>query len=259
MGQAAKLPVEALAAGVVFARVAPAVAAPVAERFDQRLEQRRVGEDRAAFAHGDVVGGIEADGGEVAERAHLPAVDRSRPARRSSLRSARGRAAWRSPSRPRGRTDCPACGRASWRVFFPTARLPAGSRRRCRSGVNVDEHRHQAVLQDRVDRGGKAGGDGDHLVARLRAGGPPAWARSARRAPAGWRRSRSSPARRCARRNSARSRARTVARSGPVVSQKSSEESTRDCISAASKTRPATGTGRLAGDERAAGRIGFSW
>ena len=38
--QVAELPVEALAAGVVLARVAPAVAAPVAERLDERLELR---------------------------------------------------------------------------------------------------------------------------------------------------------------------------------------------------------------------------
>ena len=36
VGQVAELPVEALAAGVVLARLAPAVAAPVAERFDER-------------------------------------------------------------------------------------------------------------------------------------------------------------------------------------------------------------------------------
>ena len=40
--QVAELPVEALAAGVVVAGVAPAIAAPVAERFDQLLQQRAV-------------------------------------------------------------------------------------------------------------------------------------------------------------------------------------------------------------------------
>ena len=74
-GQLAQLPVEALAAGVVLARLAPAVAAPVAEGFDEGLEQRVVGEHRAAFAHGDVVRGIKADRGEVAEGAdHLAVV-----------------------------------------------------------------------------------------------------------------------------------------------------------------------------------------
>ena len=43
-GQIAQLPIEALAAGVVFSRLAPAVAAPVAEGFDERFQQRRVGE-----------------------------------------------------------------------------------------------------------------------------------------------------------------------------------------------------------------------
>ena len=40
-GQLAQLPLEALAAGIVFAGFAPAVAAPVAEGLGQRLEQRR--------------------------------------------------------------------------------------------------------------------------------------------------------------------------------------------------------------------------
>ena len=41
---------------------------------DERLQQRLIGQHRAAFAHGDVVGGIEADGGQIAEGADLLAV-----------------------------------------------------------------------------------------------------------------------------------------------------------------------------------------
>ena len=47
--------------------------------------------------------------------------------------------------------------------------------------LDVDEHRHEPVLDDRVDRRREAGGDGDHLVARLRAGARRASARSAPR------------------------------------------------------------------------------
>ena len=75
--QLAELPVEALAAGVVLARVAPAVAAPVAERLDQRLERRAVRSARAAFAHGDVVRRIEADA--------WPGRRRCRPAGRRTV------------------------------------------------------------------------------------------------------------------------------------------------------------------------------
>jgi hypothetical protein len=56
-GQVAELPVEALAAGVVLARRAIAVAAPVAEGFDDARQQRIVGEYCAALARGDVVRG----------------------------------------------------------------------------------------------------------------------------------------------------------------------------------------------------------
>ena len=65
--QIAQLPVEPLAAGVLFARIAPAVAAPVTEGFDECFEQGRVGQYAAALAHRHVVSGIEADGGKVAK------------------------------------------------------------------------------------------------------------------------------------------------------------------------------------------------
>ena len=46
--QRAERPVEALAAGVVGAGAAPAVAAPVAERLGELLQQGAVGQDGAA-------------------------------------------------------------------------------------------------------------------------------------------------------------------------------------------------------------------
>ena len=75
VGQVAELPVEAALAGVVVARLAIAVAAPVAEGFHRPLERRVPGEGRAAFAHGDVVGGIEAERADIAERADVAAVE----------------------------------------------------------------------------------------------------------------------------------------------------------------------------------------
>ncbi len=43
MRQVAKLPVETLSAGVLFARVAPTIATPIAERFDDLLKFGFVG------------------------------------------------------------------------------------------------------------------------------------------------------------------------------------------------------------------------
>src|SRR5260221_1852378 len=65
--QLAQLPAEALAAGVVLAGSAIAIAAPVAEGVDEGFQLGAVGEDGAAFAHGDVMGGIEAERADVAE------------------------------------------------------------------------------------------------------------------------------------------------------------------------------------------------
>ena len=77
-GQVAQFPFKAATAGVGFSGIAPAVAAPVAKRFGQLLERGRLREHASAFAHGDVVRGIEAGGGEVAEGANgAPVVERA--------------------------------------------------------------------------------------------------------------------------------------------------------------------------------------
>ena len=60
--------------GVLLAGLAPAVAAPVAEGFGDLAECGVAGQHGAAFAHGDVMGGVEGQRGEVAEGAHLAAL-----------------------------------------------------------------------------------------------------------------------------------------------------------------------------------------
>ena len=67
LGQFTELPTEALVAGVVDAAGAPAVAAPVAEALGDHLELL-IAHDvhRAALAHGEVMGWVEALGADVA-------------------------------------------------------------------------------------------------------------------------------------------------------------------------------------------------
>ena len=74
MWQVAQLLAEALAAGVVLAWLAVAVPTPVTDRFDDLAQLVVVGEHCAAFAHGDVVGGVKAQCADVAEGANK-AVD----------------------------------------------------------------------------------------------------------------------------------------------------------------------------------------
>ena len=57
MGQVPSCWSKAFATGVVLAGCAVAVTAPVAEALGDGLQFVVVGEHRAAFAHGDVVGG----------------------------------------------------------------------------------------------------------------------------------------------------------------------------------------------------------
>jgi len=68
--QIAQLLAKALAAGVVLARLAVAVAAPVTKALGNRLEFLVVGKHGAAFPHGDVVGRVKAQGGNVSKGAH---------------------------------------------------------------------------------------------------------------------------------------------------------------------------------------------
>ena len=64
----AELPHEALAAGIVFARSTPAVAAPVSEGFGVGFERRLAyNVDGTAFAHGEMMRRVEGLGGDVAK------------------------------------------------------------------------------------------------------------------------------------------------------------------------------------------------
>src|SRR5687768_18450318 len=67
MWQVAELPVESLPARVFLAGVAPAITPPIAERLDDALERRLLGEDRPALSHGDMVRRVEAHRREVTE------------------------------------------------------------------------------------------------------------------------------------------------------------------------------------------------
>ncbi|MNZ47017.1 hypothetical protein D3C78_647190 [compost metagenome] len=72
--QAAELLAETVAAGIIATGCAVAVASPVTEGFGNRLELSVIGEHRATFTHGDVVGRVETQGRDVAKGANQFAV-----------------------------------------------------------------------------------------------------------------------------------------------------------------------------------------
>ena len=73
--QVTQLLAKAFAAGVVFAGLAKAIAAPVAKALGDGFEFVVVSKDRTAFTHGDVVGRVKAQCGNVPKGAnHLAAV-----------------------------------------------------------------------------------------------------------------------------------------------------------------------------------------
>ena len=130
--QLAELPVEALAAGVVLARVAPAVAAPVAERLDQRLQHAGVlVQHRAALAHRDVVGRVEADRGRVAEGADVLAVVVAPDASQQSSTSHRSCSSQKAVTAARSNGLPSVWASMTARVRGPSAVLELRRRRRC--------------------------------------------------------------------------------------------------------------------------------
>ena len=166
-GQRAELPVEALAAGVVDAGLAPAVTAPVAPAIDEDLERGLVGEHGASLAHGDVVRGVEADGGDVAEGADVLALPGG--AERVAAVFDQPQVVLLAESRDRVEIEDVAEGVGDHDGLDPGTvgllkergvDLEAGD-------SDVEEDGHEAVLEDRVDRSREARGDGDDLIAGL--------------------------------------------------------------------------------------------
>ena len=166
--QLTELPREPLPAGVVFARLAPAVASPVAEGLDEDLQFGPVGDDAAALAHRDVMGGIEAERRQAAERARLlsvierpecvavvldepQAVLRSDTRDRFEVEGVPERV--RDEDSPRARRD-----RLLERSDIDVVRLQ----------LDVDEYRHQSIQDDRVQGRREARGYRDDLVAGLK-------------------------------------------------------------------------------------------
>ena len=169
--QVAELPVEPLAAGVVVPRLAPAVAAPVAEALHELFELRRIGEHDAPLAHRHVVRGIETARRHVAELADVPAAE-GRPERVAAVfhepqvvplaevgdRGTVERITERMGEHHRPRLV--ALGRLEAIHVDVIGGL-------CFWMLDVNEHGHAVVLQDRVDRRRETRGHGDHLVAGL--------------------------------------------------------------------------------------------
>ena len=168
MGQVAELPVEPLAAGVVVAGVAPAIAAPVAKALHQFFEPWRIGKHDAAFTHGDMVGGIEAAGGRVTKLPDmLPFIlgperiaailDQPKVVLAAKIghcstveRIAKGVRKHHSP-----RAVAKGCFQSLHIDVVGGARLWM---------LHIDKHRHEVVLQNRIDRRGKARSNGDHFI-----------------------------------------------------------------------------------------------
>ena len=166
-GQLTQALVEALAAGVVLARLAVAVAAPVAEAARDLGELAVVDEDRAALAHGDVVGGVETDGGEVAEGTGLLAVVGGSHAVAIILNHPKivllGHAHHFSEIEGVAQT----VGQHNGFGLLGNGLFELGAVDVIGWDVGIEHHRHAAVLDHGVDGGREAGGHRDDLVAGL--------------------------------------------------------------------------------------------
>jgi len=156
MRQVAQLPIETLMAGVVDPWFAPAVPSPIPEGFYDLFEPGILGQHGAALAHGQVVCGVEAHRGQVAEGSHLATL---------VFGTDRVAAILDDPE------SVPLC---QGHDGFQVERVAQGMRQddgpgprpdRCREALwigvirgqgGVHEDGHQAILQDGRDRGGEA-------------------------------------------------------------------------------------------------------
>ena len=154
-------------APVVLTRLAPAVPAPVAEGLHDPRQDHVVRHNAAALPHRDVVGRIEAHGGQIAEGAGRPALvsgaqriavvlDDEELVLVGQLADLRGREG--IAERVRDHDGPSPAGRWPRRSGPPSCCTVASS--------TSTKTGHQAVLQDRVDGRGEPRGDGDDLVAR---------------------------------------------------------------------------------------------
>ena len=165
--QRSELLAEPGTAGIALAARAVAVPAPVAEGAGDAAQLFVVGHDAATFAHGDVVRGIERHGAEMTERAGQPAAipGAQRVAIvfddpqvvflrqvRHDVQIERHAERMRHHDRARPRSD-----RVAQLIGI----------RRVVAQVDVDEDRHEVVLQDRREGRRESGRDGDDLVARF--------------------------------------------------------------------------------------------
>ncbi len=167
--QVAQREVVAFPAGIVLPRVAPAVASPIAERFDELFQDRAVGEHGPPFAHRQVVRRVKAHGRNVAECAHRSTVifgaDRvahvfdqpqivfvgERTHGGQIERIAQGMRQDDGSSAVRNR-------------LFQARNIEIVGR-----DIHIQKNGDRPVLRDRINRGGKTGRHRNHFVSRLQA------------------------------------------------------------------------------------------
>ena len=161
------MPLEALPAGVVEARLAPAVPAPVAHALGRATIDGVVGEHGSTFSHRNVVGGVEAQRAECPERSHFAAAIGG--AERIAAVLHQQQIMFLGEGGDRGQVK-----RVAQRVRHHDG-AGARAKRLLQPGdvdvvsrnVHIQEHRNQPVLDERVDGGRKPGRTGYNLVAGL--------------------------------------------------------------------------------------------
>ena len=196
--QLSELPFEALVAGVVDAARTPTVAAPVAEAFGDHLELLSAHDvHRAALAHGEVMGRVEALGADVAPGAS-PADHPIRPFVEARAVLAKAQALGQLPRHRITATEGVAVVFHQPEVVFlaegqggsqiegvaqgvghhhglgfagAIGRLQLIAAGIAGDRIGINEHRHRTHLHNRRHGGGEARRHRDHLVARLDSAG----------------------------------------------------------------------------------------
>lgn len=165
--QGAEFLAETFVAGVVFAGCAIAVAAPVAERFGNFFEFGVISEYGSAFAHGDVVGRVETECADVAKGADQFAVVGGTERVATVFDQPQIMLFAQCYDHVQVVRIAQGVGQHDGFCLAADSGFDLAGINVVGAQFDIDEYRHSAKLQDRVDGGGETCGDANDFIARL--------------------------------------------------------------------------------------------
>src|SRR4051794_7147406 len=163
----AQFPIKSFSAGVFLAGFAPAVPAPVPERFNNGFKEGLFREDASAFAHSDVVCRVKADRRQIAEGTNFSAAI----CRTHGVTTILNKPEIMPSYEIRYRVEVEGIAKRVCDYDGPCALRPGPFQLAdvdvVGGNLNVHENGNKAILDYGIDGGGKTRRDGNHFIAWL--------------------------------------------------------------------------------------------